>query len=240
MFRNKAPPDAIDLVSKLLHYEPHLRLDPFEALTHSFFDELREPNARLPNGKPLPNLFNFTESEFKRMEAVGLSKKLVPPHLIKALRDKYKAVVIPTQPPVNPYASPYPHIITQMAALAQQQRAMEQMNAAQGAAAGSAAGATATAAAGGSGTGAPLMAGQPIGMPMPMPMPMPVGAPMVMGGQPYAGGPAPVQGQGLAPQNQQPMAMQPQLMQPQYAAAPAMAPQPMQGGGLPTANKPTA
>lgn len=30
-----------------------------EALVHPFFDELRDPNARLPNGRFLPPLFNF-------------------------------------------------------------------------------------------------------------------------------------------------------------------------------------
>jgi len=30
-----------------------------EALIHPFFDELRDPNARLPNGRILPPLFNF-------------------------------------------------------------------------------------------------------------------------------------------------------------------------------------
>ena len=29
------------------------------ALTHPFFDELRDPNTRLPNGRALPRLFNF-------------------------------------------------------------------------------------------------------------------------------------------------------------------------------------
>lgn len=32
-----------------------------EALTHEFFDELRIEGARLPNGKPMPELFNFTK-----------------------------------------------------------------------------------------------------------------------------------------------------------------------------------
>lgn len=32
-----------------------------EACAHAFFDELREPNARLPNGRPLPPLFNFNQ-----------------------------------------------------------------------------------------------------------------------------------------------------------------------------------
>jgi hypothetical protein len=30
-----------------------------DALTHPFFDELRDPNARLPTGRFLPPLFNF-------------------------------------------------------------------------------------------------------------------------------------------------------------------------------------
>lgn len=38
-----------------------LLLSQLEACTHSFFDELREPNARLPNGRPLPPLFNFKQ-----------------------------------------------------------------------------------------------------------------------------------------------------------------------------------
>jgi hypothetical protein len=60
-----------------------------QALAHPFFDELREPNARLPNGKPLPNLFNFTDEEFKLMHARGLAKKLLPPEVMKkAIGDK--------------------------------------------------------------------------------------------------------------------------------------------------------
>lgn len=30
-----------------------------EACIHPFFDELRDPSTRLPNGRPLPPLFNF-------------------------------------------------------------------------------------------------------------------------------------------------------------------------------------
>lgn len=30
-----------------------------EACVHPFFDELRDPNCRLPSGRPLPPLFNF-------------------------------------------------------------------------------------------------------------------------------------------------------------------------------------
>ena len=38
-----------------------------EVCAHSFFDELREPHARLPNGRPFPPLFNFKQevSDFR-------------------------------------------------------------------------------------------------------------------------------------------------------------------------------
>jgi len=84
VFRNKAPANAIDLVSKWLRYEPKSRLDPFESLAHPFFDELRENGAKMPNQQPVPDkLFQFTENELKVMHAKGLTRKLIPPHLLK-------------------------------------------------------------------------------------------------------------------------------------------------------------
>ena len=32
-----------------------------EALLHPFFDELKQPGLKLPNGETLPPLFDFTE-----------------------------------------------------------------------------------------------------------------------------------------------------------------------------------
>jgi glycogen synthase kinase 3 beta len=62
----KADPNAIDLISRLLEYTPTQRLSAIDAMVHPFFDELRDPNTRLPdsrhaNGgsKDLPNLFDF-------------------------------------------------------------------------------------------------------------------------------------------------------------------------------------
>ena len=43
-------PDAIDLLKKLLRFVPSERLSPLEVCCHPFFDELRDPNSRLPNG----------------------------------------------------------------------------------------------------------------------------------------------------------------------------------------------
>ncbi|KAK4271718.1 hypothetical protein QN277_020367 [Acacia crassicarpa] len=71
IFDKRMPPEAIDLVSRLLQYSPSLRCTALEACAHPFFDELREPNARLSNGRPLPVLFNFGQ------ELSGASPELV-------------------------------------------------------------------------------------------------------------------------------------------------------------------
>ena len=62
VFRPRTPPEAIDLVSQLLEYTPSRRIAPLEACAHGFFDELRDPNTRLPIGRELPPLFNFTST----------------------------------------------------------------------------------------------------------------------------------------------------------------------------------
>ena len=64
----KADQNAIELISRLLEYTPTERLSAIDAMVHPFFDELRDPNTRLPdsrhpNGqvKDLPPLFDFTQ-----------------------------------------------------------------------------------------------------------------------------------------------------------------------------------
>lgn len=63
VFNKRVPPEAVDFISKLLQYSPHLRLTALEACAHPFFDELRNPKASLPDGRPLPPLFDFTDKE---------------------------------------------------------------------------------------------------------------------------------------------------------------------------------
>ncbi|KAJ4969055.1 hypothetical protein NE237_015756 [Protea cynaroides] len=79
VFHKRMPPEAIDLASRLLQYSPSLRCTALEACAHPFFDELREPNAHLPNGRPLPPLFNF------KQELPGapqeLINRLIPEHV---------------------------------------------------------------------------------------------------------------------------------------------------------------
>ncbi len=61
VFKADTPKEAIDFVSSVLVYEPTRRPRPVEALLHPFFDELRQADLKLPEGKALPALFNFTK-----------------------------------------------------------------------------------------------------------------------------------------------------------------------------------
>lgn len=80
----KASPEAIDLIARLLEYSPGARLSAIEAMTHPFFDELRDPNTILPDSRtggparPLPLLFNFSALELSI--APELNYRLVPNH----------------------------------------------------------------------------------------------------------------------------------------------------------------
>ena len=56
----------IDLVDKLLVYEPNKRLTPYQALNHPFFDDLKKKDFKLPNGNHIPkHIFQFQECEFQ-------------------------------------------------------------------------------------------------------------------------------------------------------------------------------
>ncbi|KAK9463985.1 kinase-like domain-containing protein [Lipomyces oligophaga] len=89
----KGPQEAIDLISRLLEYNPNQRLSAIEAMCHPFFDELRDPETLLPDTRhptnpprQLPNLFDFTVHELSI--APGLNKKLVPAHARPALLEQ--------------------------------------------------------------------------------------------------------------------------------------------------------
>ncbi|KAK4483450.1 hypothetical protein RD792_010637 [Penstemon davidsonii] len=79
LFHKRMPSEAMDLVSRLLQYSPTLRYTALEACAHPFFDDLREPNACLPNGRALPPLFNFTNEEIADASP-ELLKRLIPEH----------------------------------------------------------------------------------------------------------------------------------------------------------------
>ncbi|XP_017765654.1 PREDICTED: glycogen synthase kinase-3 beta-like isoform X3 [Eufriesea mexicana] len=80
VFRARTPPEAMELVAGLLEYTPSGRITPLEACAHPFFDELREPGTRLPTGRELPPLFNFTEYELRIQPSLNsiLKPKCMP------------------------------------------------------------------------------------------------------------------------------------------------------------------
>ncbi|KAK4683957.1 hypothetical protein P7C73_g6251, partial [Tremellales sp. Uapishka_1] len=84
VFRPRTPADAISLITNLLEYTPTARLTAVEGLVHEFFDELRVEGSKLPNGKDMPALFNFTREELSTRP--DLIRQLVPPHSEGALR----------------------------------------------------------------------------------------------------------------------------------------------------------
>nr|POF23722.1 shaggy-related protein kinase alpha [Quercus suber] len=64
---------------------PQIKAHPWhklDALIHPFFDELRDPNSRLPNGQFLPPLFNFKSHELKGVP-FEILVKLIPEHARK-------------------------------------------------------------------------------------------------------------------------------------------------------------
>ncbi|GMP61638.1 hypothetical protein CsSME_00024024 [Camellia sinensis var. sinensis] len=82
VFNKRMPAEAVDLVSRLLQYSPNLRCTALEACAHPFFDDLREPTTSLPNGRPLPPLFNFTPQELAGASP-ELRQRLIPEHVRK-------------------------------------------------------------------------------------------------------------------------------------------------------------
>ncbi|KAL3624478.1 Shaggy-related protein kinase theta [Castilleja foliolosa] len=82
VFHRRIPPDAVDIISRLLQYSPNLRITALEACAHPFFDNLREPNACLPNGRPLPPLFDFSPEELADAPS-ELIQRLIPEHAKK-------------------------------------------------------------------------------------------------------------------------------------------------------------
>jgi len=79
VFKSKTVPnDFLDLLSKILIYEPNQRLTPLQALAHPFFDELRDKTTVLPSKQPLPDIFDFTQVEIKADKENLISSVLVP------------------------------------------------------------------------------------------------------------------------------------------------------------------
>ncbi|KAL1245481.1 Glycogen synthase kinase-3 beta [Trichinella spiralis] len=72
------PDNIINLICRLLKYSPNDRIKPLAACAHHVFDELRQPNFKLPSNYPLPPLFNFTEYELSLQPE--FNDTLIPKH----------------------------------------------------------------------------------------------------------------------------------------------------------------
>jgi serine/threonine protein kinase len=70
-----ADPLLIDLLNKVLIYNPKKRIKPFKALAHPYFDDLRAQKLTI-NGRKFTDLFNFTPIEIGKYKK--LAKDLVP------------------------------------------------------------------------------------------------------------------------------------------------------------------
>ncbi|CXI02376.1 glycogen synthase kinase 3 [Plasmodium berghei] len=78
VFPKGTPNNAINFVSQFLKYEPLKRLNAIEALADPFFDEIRDPNVKLPKYvEKLPELFNFSVEEIREMSDL-CRKKVLP------------------------------------------------------------------------------------------------------------------------------------------------------------------
>jgi len=82
VFRSNTPAEASELCTTLLQYIPNKRISLWDSMAHRFFDDLRDPRARLETGQPLPPLFNFTPEEVvaSNQQNPSLMPILVPNH----------------------------------------------------------------------------------------------------------------------------------------------------------------
>jgi serine/threonine protein kinase len=65
VFHSKTSPDAVDVISSMLAYDPAKRIPLLDVCLHPFFDSLRDTSVTLPDGGPLPELFTFTDLEIR-------------------------------------------------------------------------------------------------------------------------------------------------------------------------------
>ncbi|KAJ8908562.1 hypothetical protein NDN08_005267 [Rhodosorus marinus] len=89
VFRDYNAPDVLDLVDKLLQYNPKKRITLAEAMAHQCFDSLRSSVATLPNGEALPELFDFSVEEFQM--AGPLADKILPRDVHVELSARYSS-----------------------------------------------------------------------------------------------------------------------------------------------------
>mmetsp|Transcript_1131 Transcript_1131/g.3552 ORF Transcript_1131/g.3552 Transcript_1131/m.3552 type:complete len:383 (-) Transcript_1131:14-1162(-) len=111
VFRPRTPPEAVEVVSRLLRYSPEVRLKPLEACAHALFDEIRDEKFVMPPpavvGAPpsgsdagpapgLPPLFDLRPQELFEYPP-AIRKKLIPEWY--TARQAAGAAAPPARPP---------------------------------------------------------------------------------------------------------------------------------------------
>lgn len=97
----RTPHEAIALVSRLLEYTPGARITPLQACSHPFFNELREGNKVLPNGRDFPPLFNFTEQGKTQRQLIMIEAEanaFISPFIELAIQPTLNASLQPRNP----------------------------------------------------------------------------------------------------------------------------------------------
>lgn len=105
VFRNRTPTEAIDLIAFLLQYTPGQRIKPIDACIHPFFDDLRDPLTVLPNQRPLPPLFNFTQAELTAARHIPRDA-LIPPAFSTSSSSSSSSSTTPTPTPTPTSSTP--------------------------------------------------------------------------------------------------------------------------------------
>jgi len=83
VFGKDVDKEALDVFANVLVYTPTARFNGLQFCAHEWFDELREEDVKLPSGKPLPPLFDFTDEELRGVDE-AMVNKLIPEHIRKS------------------------------------------------------------------------------------------------------------------------------------------------------------
>ena len=73
------PKELINLLKSIFVYNPNKRISAIEIMAHPFFDDLRNSEISLNNGKFIvPNLFDFSKKEISMSKQKNLWTKIIP------------------------------------------------------------------------------------------------------------------------------------------------------------------
>jgi glycogen synthase kinase 3 beta len=83
----------MDLLSRLLEWDPSKRISGLPALMHSYFDELREEGLLFPNGNCLPDVLNLTAFELGENPEPLTLETLIPDWYLKQKNTSYERIL---------------------------------------------------------------------------------------------------------------------------------------------------